>query len=75
MPASKHGPGITNPKVYEELREDGASKEKAARIANARRRRGRRRRPGRQGRRLRGLDRRQAAQAGCRDRHRGRLLT
>lgn len=35
MPASKHGPGITNPKVYEELREDGASKEKAARISNA----------------------------------------
>lgn len=35
MPASKHGPGVTNPKVYEELREDGASKEKAARISNA----------------------------------------
>lgn len=35
MPASKHGPGVTNLKVYEELREDGASKEKAARISNA----------------------------------------
>ena len=28
-------PSIKNEKVYEELREDGASKEKAARIANA----------------------------------------
>ena len=35
MPAKKHGPGVTNPKVYEELRDDGASKEKAARISNA----------------------------------------
>ena len=35
MPAKKHGPGVTNPKVYETLREDGASKEKAARISNA----------------------------------------
>lgn len=35
MPAEKHGPGIKNPKVYEELRDDGASKEKAARISNA----------------------------------------
>jgi hypothetical protein len=35
MPAKKHGPGIKNPEVYEELREDGASKEKAARISNA----------------------------------------
>ncbi|HWJ09976.1 MAG TPA: Rho termination factor N-terminal domain-containing protein [Nocardioides sp.] len=35
MPAKKHGPGITNPDMYEALREDGASKEKAARISNA----------------------------------------
>lgn len=30
-----HGPSIKNDEVYEALREDGASKEKAARIANA----------------------------------------
>lgn len=35
MPGKKHGPGIKNPDMYEELREDGASKEKAARISNA----------------------------------------
>lgn len=35
MPAKKHGPGIKNPDMYEELRDDGASKEKAARISNA----------------------------------------
>jgi hypothetical protein len=35
MPAKQHGPGIKNPDVYEELRDDGASKEKAARISNA----------------------------------------
>lgn len=35
MPAGKHGPGVKNPEVYEELRKDGASKEKAARISNA----------------------------------------
>ncbi|NJO36733.1 MAG: Rho termination factor [Rhizobiales bacterium] len=33
--ARKHGPSIKNPKVYEALRDQGASKEKAARIANA----------------------------------------
>ena len=32
---SDHGPGVKDDKLYEELREDGASKEKAARIANA----------------------------------------
>lgn len=31
-----HGPSVKDDKLYEELREDGASKEKAARIANAR---------------------------------------
>ena len=31
-----HGNSIKNDEVYESLREDGASKEKAARIANAR---------------------------------------
>lgn len=30
-----HGPSIKNDEVYEALREDGASKQKAARIANA----------------------------------------
>lgn len=30
-----HGPSIKNDEIYENLREDGASKEKAARIANA----------------------------------------
>jgi hypothetical protein len=33
--AKDHGPSIKDDKLYEELREDGASKEKAARIANA----------------------------------------
>lgn len=30
-----HGPSVKDDKLYEDLREDGASKEKAARIANA----------------------------------------
>lgn len=34
--AKDHGPSIKNDKMYESLREEGASKEKAARIANAR---------------------------------------
>ncbi|HSX55036.1 MAG TPA: Rho termination factor N-terminal domain-containing protein [Sphingomonas sp.] len=33
--AKDHGPTIRSDKVYEDLREAGASKEKAARIANA----------------------------------------
>jgi len=33
---SDHGPSVKDDILYEELREDGASKEKAARIANAR---------------------------------------
>jgi hypothetical protein len=33
--AKDHGPSIKDDKLYEELREEGASKEKAARIANA----------------------------------------
>lgn len=33
--AKEHGPSVKDDKVYEALREDGASKEKAARIANA----------------------------------------
>jgi hypothetical protein len=36
MMAKDHGPQIKDDKLYEELRKDGASKEKAARIANAR---------------------------------------
>lgn len=35
MPAKNHGPAIKDDKLYEDLRKDGASKEKAARIANA----------------------------------------
>lgn len=36
MPARKGpGPSVKDPGLYEELRDDGASKEKAARIANA----------------------------------------
>ena len=35
MPGKDHGPTIKDPKTYEKLREQGASKEKAARIANA----------------------------------------
>ena len=35
MPGQDHGPSIKDDKLYEELREHGASKEKAARIANA----------------------------------------
>ncbi len=34
--ARDHGPTVKNDKLYEDLRRDGASKEKAARIANAR---------------------------------------
>jgi hypothetical protein len=30
-----HGPSVKDPELYESLRDDGASKEKAARIANA----------------------------------------
>ncbi|MFC7490972.1 MULTISPECIES: DUF7218 family protein [unclassified Knoellia] len=33
--AKDPGPSIKDPKLYEELRDDGASKEKAARISNA----------------------------------------
>lgn len=36
MPVKKDpGPSVKDPELYEELRDDGASKEKAARIANA----------------------------------------
>lgn len=33
--APENGSSIKNPEMYEELRKDGASKEKAARISNA----------------------------------------
>lgn len=33
--AKNHGPAVKDDKTYEALRDDGASKEKAARIANA----------------------------------------
>ena len=36
MPAKKKpGPSVKDPKVYEKIRDEGGSKEKAARIANA----------------------------------------
>jgi hypothetical protein len=42
MPSSKKpGPSVKDDKTYEALRDDGASKEKAARIANAAANRGR----------------------------------
>jgi hypothetical protein len=34
MPGKDHGPSIKDPEQYEALREQGESKEKAARIAN-----------------------------------------
>jgi hypothetical protein len=34
MPGKKHGPSVKDPDVYEALRREGASKEKAARISN-----------------------------------------
>lgn len=38
MPGSDHGPSILNPSVYDALRREGYSKEKAARISNSKRR-------------------------------------
>lgn len=35
MPQDKPGPSVKDDELYEELRDDGDSKEKAARIANA----------------------------------------
>jgi hypothetical protein len=35
MPGKDHGPSVKDDRLYEELRDEGASKEKAARIANA----------------------------------------
>lgn len=35
MPERTAGPSVKDDELYEELRDDGASKEKAARIANA----------------------------------------
>ena len=35
MPSKDHGPEIKNPDAYEAMRDDGMSKEKAARISNA----------------------------------------
>lgn len=35
MPGSQHGPSIKDPDQYEALRDEGMSKEKAARISNA----------------------------------------
>ena len=52
MPAGRGSNSLKDPELYEELREDGASKEKAARISNAAARDGRKavgRRGGRSG--------------------------
>lgn len=35
MPGNDHGPSVKKPDTYDALREQGSSKEKAARIANA----------------------------------------
>ena len=35
MPGSKHGPSVKDPEQYEALRDQGMSKQKAARISNA----------------------------------------
>ncbi len=61
MPAGR-GSNLKDRELYEELRNEGASKEKAARISNAVADGGceQGRPPRRQGRRLRGLERRQA---------------
>ena len=34
MPEQDHGPSVKDPELYEKLRDEGDSKEKAARIAN-----------------------------------------
>jgi hypothetical protein len=41
MPGHKHGPSVKDPKQYEALRDEGMSKGKAARIANASAKQGR----------------------------------
>jgi hypothetical protein len=41
MPRKDHGPSVKDPELYERLREQGESKEKAARIANEAAREGR----------------------------------
>ena len=35
MPGSDHGPSVKDDRLYEKLRDEGESKEKSARIANA----------------------------------------
>ena len=42
MPRGQHGPSIKDPKQYDALRDQGMSKEKAARISNESAREGRR---------------------------------
>lgn len=41
MPAGRGGNSLKDPELYERLRDDGASKEKAARVSNAAAREGR----------------------------------
>ena len=74
MPGGR-GSSLKDPDMYEELRKDGASKEKAARISNAAASQGRSHdgtARGR-GRRLRGLDRGTAPRTGQGTRHHGIL--
>ena len=70
MPQKSPGPSVKDPEQYEALRDQGASKEKAARIANSDRHV--EREEGRQVRVLRGLDQGRPREARGRDRHRGR---
>jgi Rho termination factor-like protein len=42
MPGHQHGSSIKSPKQYEALRDEGMSKEKAARISNASKKEGKR---------------------------------
>lgn len=49
MPGKKTSPSVKDPKLYEKLRDEGSSKEKAARIANASAKEGRKKVGGRGG--------------------------
>ena len=70
-PQKSPGPSVKDPEQYEALRDQGASKEKAARIANSDRHVDRQ--EGRQVRLLRGLEQGRPREARGRDRHRGSL--
>ena len=40
MPGSKHGKSVKNPDTYEALRDKGLSKQRAAKISNAQKKKG-----------------------------------